>query len=124
LYGHELNENTTPLEAGLGFFVALDKRDFVGRPVLLEQKAAGVKRRCVAFKNTTRSAPPRPGYPVWVGGARAGEVVSGTQSPSMNAGIGMAYVPAEFAKAGTPIEIEIRGTRAPAVIVQKPIYRK
>jgi aminomethyltransferase len=124
LYGHELNENTTPLEAGLGFFVALDKGEFVGRPALLEQKAAGVKKKCVAFKMTTRSAPPRPQYPVWVGGAKSGEVVSGTQSPSLNVGIGMAYVPAEFAKAGTPIEIEIRGTRAPAAIVQKPIYRK
>jgi aminomethyltransferase len=127
LYGHELDENTTPIEAGLGFFVALEKGDFVGRAVLAEQKAAGVSRRCVAFKMTGNSPPPRPQYSIWSIGAEArkiGEVCSGTQSPSLGIGIGMGYVPPEFAKAGTIIEIEIRGRRSPAVIVTKPIYRK
>lgn len=126
LYGHELDENTTPIEAGLGFFVALDK-EFVGRGVLAEQKAAGVKKKCVAFKMTGKSAPPRPHY--WIHspgtqGARIGEVVSGTQSPSLGVGIGMGYVPPQLAAVGTQIEIEIRGQRAPAVVVQKPIYKK
>jgi aminomethyltransferase len=124
LYGHELDENTGPIEAGVGFFVALDKGDFVGRAVLAEQKAKGVAKKCVAFKMTGKSAPPRPQYPIYANGARIGEVVSGTQSPSLNMGIGMGYVPPEFAKAGTAIEIEIRGKCSPAVIVPKPIYKK
>ena len=124
LYGHELDEQTTPMEAGLGFFVALDKGDFIGREVLAAQKANGVSRKCVAFKMTDKSAPPRPHYPIWINDAKVGEVVSGTQSPSLGLGIGMGYVPTEFAKADTKIEIEIRGKRAAAVIVKKPIYKK
>ena len=127
LYGHELDENTTPIEAGLGFFVALDKGDFVGRSVLAEQKEKGVSRKCVAIKMTDKCAPPRPHYPIWSAGTdtkRIGEVVSGTQSPSLGIGIGMGYVPPQFAKPGTAIEIEIRGRRFAAVVVPKPIYRK
>jgi aminomethyltransferase len=127
LYGHELDENTTPIEAGVGFFVALDKGEFIGRSVLAEQKAKGPGKKLVAFKMTDRSAPPRPHYPIWstgLGAAKVGEVVSGTQSPSLGIGIGMGYVPPEFAKVNTPIDIEIRGKRAPAVLVAKPIYRK
>ncbi len=124
LYGHELDEATTPIEAGLGFFVALDKGDFVGREVLATQKANGVQKRCVAFKMTERSAPPRPGYPICAGSDSAivGKVVSGTQSPSLGVGIGLGYVPPAFAKPGTPVEVEIRGRRAPALVVKKPIY--
>jgi aminomethyltransferase len=127
LYGHELDENTTPIEAGVGFFVALDKGEFIGRSVLAEQKAKGPGKKLVAFKMTDRSAPPRPHYPIWStgpGAAKVGEVVSGTQSPSLGIGIGMGYVPPEYAKVNTPIEIEIRGKRASAVLVAKPIYRK
>jgi len=124
LYGHELDENTTPLEAGLGFFVALDKGEFVGRAALVEQKSRGTRKKLIAFKMTGRSAAPRRHYPIWVDGAKAGAVTSGTQSPSLNVGIGMGYVPPDLAEPGKPIEIEIRGKRAPAVIVPKPIYRK
>jgi len=127
LYGHELDEHTTPIEAGLGFFVALDKGEFVGRPVLAEQKAKGTNKKLAAFKMTDRSAPPRPGYVIWSagqGGARLGAVVSGTMSPSLGVGIGMAFLPPDSAKAGTLLEIEIRGKRAPAVVVPKPFYRK
>ncbi|MSU59950.1 MAG: glycine cleavage system aminomethyltransferase GcvT [Pedosphaera sp.] len=124
LYGHELNEDTSPIEAGVGFFVALDKGDFIGRNVLAEHKSGGVRKKSVAFKMTGKSAPPRPGYPIWAAGAKVGEVVSGTQSPSIGIGIGMGYVPPGMAKPETPIEIEIRGKRAPAVIVSKPIYRR
>jgi len=73
---------------------------------------------------TEKSAPPRPHYPIWANGEKVGEVVSGTQSPSLNNGIGLGYVPPDFAKPGTAIEIEIRGKRFAAVVVQKPIYRK
>ena len=128
LYGHELDEQTTPIEAGLGFFVALEKGDFVGRAVLAQQKLEGVTRKCVAFKMTEKSAPPRPHYPIWsAGGAPAtqlGEVVSGTQSPTLGVGLGLGYVPPAHAAPGTAIEIEIRGRRAPAVVVAKPFYRK
>lgn len=127
LYGHELNEQTTPIEAGVGFFVSFDKGDFNGRAVLARQKAEGTSRKLIAFKMTGRSAPPRPHYEIWSSSpesSRLGEVVSGTQSPSLAVGIGMGYVRAGAAKAQTPIEIEIRGKRAPAVVVPKPIYRK
>jgi aminomethyltransferase len=124
LYGHELDEATTPVEAGLGFFVAFGKGEFVGRPVLAEQKEKGVRKKLVAFKMAGKSAPPRPHYPVWAGGANVGAVTSGTQSPSLGIGIGMGYVPPEWAKPDTKIEIEIRGKRFAAVVVPKPIYRK
>jgi aminomethyltransferase len=127
LYGHELDEETTPLEAGLGHFVALDKGEFVGRAALAAQKAGGVRRRCVAFRMTEKTAPPRPHYAIWSTGAPAavlGEVVSGTQSPTLGVGIGMGYVPPGFAVPGTGLAIEIRGRRVPAVVVAKPIYRR
>ena len=124
LYGHELDENTTPIEASLGFFVALDKGEFNGRAVLAGQKANGTKKKLIAFKMAGKSAPPRPHYPIWANGVNAGIVTSGTQSPSLGIGIGMGYVPAEFAKPDTRIEIEIRGKRFAAVVVSKPIYKK
>jgi aminomethyltransferase len=74
-----------------------------------------------------KAPPPRPHYPIWSTGpeaARIGEVVSGTQSPSLGIGIGLGYVPPTFAKPGTAIEIEIRGKRVPAQVVAKPIYRR
>lgn len=127
LYGHELDEHTTPIEAGLGFFVALDKGDFTGRAVLAEQKRQGTTKKLVAFEMADKSPPPRPHYPIWsadADAARLGEVTSGTQSPSLGLGLGLAHVPPAFAKPETPLAIEIRGRRFPAVVVPKPIYRK
>jgi aminomethyltransferase len=124
LYGHELDENTTPIEAGLGFFVALDKGEFMGRAVMAEQKLNGAAKKLIAFKMTEKSAPPRPHYPIWANDAQVGIVTSGTQSPSLGIGIGMGFVPPDFAKPGMSIEIEIRGKRFPAVVVKKPIYQK
>ena len=92
--------------------------------MLAEQKASGTKKKLVAFKMTDKAPPPRPHYPIWVGGIAVGEVVSGTQSPSLNNGIGMGYVPPACAEIGGKIEIEIRGRRFAAEIVKKPIYRK
>jgi aminomethyltransferase len=125
LYGNELNTETTPIEAGLGFFAALNKEDFVGRAILANQKANGVAKKLVAFKMSEKSAPPRSHYPIWSSGPKAakiGDVTSGTQSPSLGIGIGLGYIPPEFAKPQTVIEIEIRGKRAPAMVVPKPIY--
>jgi len=127
LYGQELDEQTTPLEAGLERFVALDKGGFVGREALAEQQARGVPRRCAAFRLTERSAPPRPHYAIWSVGADArpiGTVTSGTQSPCLGAGIGLGYVPPAFARPETPVAVEIRGRRAPAVILPRPLYQK
>ncbi|HEU6448580.1 MAG TPA: glycine cleavage system aminomethyltransferase GcvT [Verrucomicrobiae bacterium] len=124
LYGHELDEETTPTEAGVGFFVSLDKGDFIGRAVLAEQKANGVKKKLIAFKMTDKSAPPRPHYPICANGQNIGIVTSGTQSPSLGIGMGMGFVPPEFSKSGTRIEIEIRGKKFAAEVVQKPIYKK
>jgi len=91
--------------------------------VLAEQKAAGPKKKLVAFKMTEKSAPPRPHYAIHAGGKAVGQVVSGTQSPSLGLGIGMGYVPPEFAAPDTLLAIEIRGKLAPAVVVKKPIYK-
>jgi aminomethyltransferase len=127
LYGHELDENTTPLEAGLGHFVALGKGEFVGRAVLAKQKAQGTMRKLAAFKMGERCAPPRPGYSIWSaadGAEPIGKVASGTQSPSLGIGIGLGYVSPEFSPANTAISIEIRGRRVPAMIVPRPIYRR
>ncbi len=126
LYGHELDEETTPLEAGLGYFVALGKGEFIGRAVLAEQKAKGAPKKLVAFKMTGRCAPPRPQYPIWSasgGAAPIGRVTSGTQSPSFGIGIGMGFVAPEFSPANTSIGIEIRGQQVPATITPRPIYR-
>ncbi len=124
LYGHELDETKTPIEAGLGFFVSLTKGAFNGREVLANQKNVGVTQMCVAFKMVEKSPPPRPHYKVCIGGKPIGEVVSGTLSPSLNVGIGMAYVPPTVVQLGSRVEIEIRGQYFAAEIVKKPIYRK
>ena len=127
LYGHELDEQTSPIEAGLGFFVSFDKGDFAGRSVMAEQKATKVGKRCIAFKMTGKTAPPRPHYPIWSVGSDAqkiGDVVSGTQSPSLGYGIGLGYVPSEFNQPDTEIQIEIRGQLVPALVVRKPIFKK
>src|SRR5207249_7052639 len=73
LYGHELNEETTPIEATLGFFVSFDKGEFIGRNVLVAQKTNGTKKKLIAFKMTDKSAPPRPHYPIFVNDAKIGE---------------------------------------------------
>jgi aminomethyltransferase len=127
LYGHELDEQTTPIEAGLGFFVSFNKGEFVGRRVLEEQKREGARKKLIAFRMPEKSAPPRPHYPIWSWGEAAekiGETSSGTQSPTLNTGIGMGYVPPEFAAPDTPIQIEIRGRLWPATVVKRPFYRK
>ncbi len=125
LYGHELDEKTTPIEAGLGWVVGLHKAEFIGRQTLATQKQEGVSKRCIAFRMTGKSAPPRPEYPICgPDGSVIGTVTSGTQSPSLGLGIGMGYVPPEFAKPGTAIQIEIRGKHFPAETTSKPLYKK
>ena len=124
LNGNDLTPEHNPLEAGLGFFVDLSKPDFTGREVLTQAKEQGLKRRLAPFRMVGKSPPPRPHYPVFRGDERLGEVNSGTLSPSLNQGIGMAYLPTEHAKIGTELQIEIRGQKFPAVIEKKPLYKK
>ena len=124
LNGNDLTPEHTPLEAGLGFFVDLSKPNFTGREVLAQSKEEGLKRKLVPFRMRGKGPPPRPHYAVYRDGERVGEVNSGTLSPSMNQGIGMAYVPIEHSKIGTELEIEIRGQKFPAVIEKKPLYKK
>jgi aminomethyltransferase len=123
LNGNDLSPERTPIEAGLGFFVDLEKGDFTGRPVLAQQKADGVKQRLAAFKMTGAAPPPRSHYGVWKDGAQIGETCSGGLSPTLGAGIGLAYLPVEFAKPGTAIEIDVRGRRFPALVEKKPLHR-
>ena len=105
--------------------MSLDKGEFIGRSRLADQKSDGARKKLVAFKMTGKSAPPRPGYPVLdTSGQPIGKVVSGTQSPSLGIGIGLAYVSPGVARPETPLQIEIRGRPAAAVVVPKPIYRK
>jgi aminomethyltransferase len=123
LYGQEISDTTTPLEAGLGWIVHLDtKGDFIGREVLERQKAAGVDRKLVGLNMQGRYIA-RHDYPIVINGQSAGIVTSGTMSPTLGQAIALAYVPTEFAKIGQVVEVEIRGKLHPATVVKKPFYR-
>jgi aminomethyltransferase len=123
LYGQDINESTSPLEAGLGWVVHLDsKGDFIGRSVLEQQKAAGVEKRLVGIQMQGRHIA-RHGYPVLYEGKSVGEVTSGTLSPTLGKAIALAYVPTQLSKIGQELEVEIRGKAYPAVVVKKPFYR-
>ncbi len=124
LNGSDLSPERNPIEAGLGFFVDLGKPQFIGRDALKKVKESGPAQKLAAFRMEGKAPPPRPHYPVWNKGERIGEVTSGTVSPSLNYGIGMAYVSAPCANIGTKIEIEIRGQHFPAIVEKKPLYKK
>ncbi|MEY2484731.1 MAG: aminomethyltransferase [Verrucomicrobiota bacterium] len=123
LNGSDLSPQRNPIEAGLGFFVDLTKPTFSGREVLLKVKENGPAQKLAPFRMTGKGPPPRPHYSVIDNGDPVGEVTSGTLSPSLNYGIGMAYIDAPHARTGTKIDIEIRGQRFPAVIEKKPLYK-
>jgi aminomethyltransferase len=124
LNGSDLSPERNPIEAGLGFFVDLAKTDFVGRDALLKTKEFGPREKLVPFRMKAKGPPPRPHYAVFRNGERVGEVTSGTLSPSLNWGIGMAYVSSAHAKIGAEIDIEIRAQKFPATVEKKPLYRK
>jgi aminomethyltransferase len=124
LNGSDLSPERNPIEAGLGFFVDLTKPNFIGRDVLLRTKESGPQQKLVSFRMKEKGPPPRPHYSVFDDGERIGEVTSGTLSPSLNYGIGMAYVSAPHAKIGMKIGIEIRGQKFPAIIEKKPFYKR
>jgi len=124
LNGSDLSPERNPIEAGLGFFVDLTKSNFIGRDVLLGTKEKGPREKLVPFRMKEKGPPPRPHYAVFEKGERIGEVTSGTLSPSLNWGVGMAYVSTARAKIGAQIDIEIRGQQFPAIIEKKPLYKK
>jgi aminomethyltransferase len=123
LYGHELDQQTTLLEADLGRICKFDKGDFLGRDALLQQRQEGVPKKLVGFEMSDRAIA-RDGYPVWVGGRRAGRVTSGSFAPFLKKSIGMAYLPPEFAQVRQEIHVEIRGRMAPARVVPLPFYKR
>ncbi|GAB4533251.1 MAG: glycine cleavage system aminomethyltransferase GcvT [Pleurocapsa sp.] len=123
LYGNEIDETTTPLEAGLGWLVHLErKKDFIGRSVLEQQEATGVERRLVGLKMEGRYIA-RHGYPVIFDEKKVGEVTSGTLAPTVGRAIALAYVPKALSKVGQELAIKIRGKTYPAKVVKKPFYR-
>jgi aminomethyltransferase len=124
LYGHEIDASISPLEAGLGWIVKLDKGDFVGRAALLRQKAGGLNRKLFGFEMLGRAIA-RDGCEVYLEGEPAGWVTSGSPSPTLNKNIGLCYLPADRALApGRPIQVLIRGQLADALIVKTPFYKR
>lgn len=124
LNGNDLSPERTPLEAGLGFCVALSKPEFIGREILERQKAEGLRTRLAAIELVGKGAPPRAHYPVLSEeGEPLGELCSGGLSPSLQLGIGLAYLPVDHAKAGTALQIDVRGRRFPARVVKKPFFK-
>lgn len=124
LYGNELDDSTTPIEASLNWLVKLGKdSDFVGRARLAQQQTQGTDRKLVGFTIDERALP-RHGYPVWYGGVNVGTVSSGCMSPTLGVPIGTCYLPSAAAVPGTQFEVEIRGKRLPARVVRLPFYKR
>lgn len=123
LYGHEINETTTLLEANLGWICKLKKGEFIGRERLAKQKQEGVKKRLVGFEMTERGIA-RDEQEVLINGERIGRVTSGSPAPYLKKNIGMAYVPVEFANEGQQIQIDVRGRAVGAQIVKMPFYKR
>jgi aminomethyltransferase len=123
LYGHEITEETTLLEANLGWITKLNKGDFTGRDALQKQKEAGLKRKLVGFEVSDRGIA-RDEQDVLIKGQRAGKVTSGSPGPFLKKNIGMAYVPFEFANLDQEIQIDVRGKLLNARIVPLPFYKR
>jgi aminomethyltransferase len=123
LYGHEIDETTTLLEANLGWICKLDKGDFIGREPLARQKEEGVKRKLIGFEVTDRGIA-RDDQEVVVEGQRVGKVTSGSPAPFLKKNIGFAYVPVEFANIGREIQIDVRGKLVTAQVVKTPFYKR
>jgi aminomethyltransferase len=122
LYGNDLDEDHSPIEAGLGWITKLDKGEFVGRDAIARRKQEGVRERLVGFILRERGFP-RHGYPVHSAGEPIGEVTSGSVSPMLQQGIGMAYVAGDAAKPGTRVDVMVRDRPVPAEIVRPPFYK-
>ena len=122
LYGMDISKSTNPIEAGLGWITKFNKGDFIGRDALLIEKNK-IHRSRISFEMLDRAVP-RHNYNIIVDGNVVGKVTSGTQSPSLNKGIGIGYIQIEHSSPGTEIYIEIRSTLKPGVIINPPFYKK
>jgi aminomethyltransferase len=123
LYGQDIDETTTPWEAGVGFIVKLAKGEFLGRDVLVRQKERGVRRKLVGFELRDRGIA-RHGHDIVDGTGAIGRVTSGAFAPWLGKSIGLGYVPAERAAVGTELRVDIRGRDAAAVVVPTPFYQR
>jgi aminomethyltransferase len=123
LYGNDIDETTTVLEADLNWIVGWKKDDFLGADTLRRQKQDGVTRKLIGFEVLDRAIA-RHGYDVYVGGVKAGTVTSGTQTPYVKKAIGMAYLPAAHTAPGSELEIDVRGRRVRAQVVPMPFYKR
>ncbi len=123
LYGHELSDEITPLEAGLGWITKLDKGDFIGSEALAQQKASGLARKLVGFEMAEPGIA-RDDFDVYIDGSKVGRVTSGSPAPFLKKNIGLAFLPAEFAITGQEIKIDIRGRHIAARIVPIPFYKR
>lgn len=123
LYGHEIDQNLNPLEAGLGWVVKLDKPDFIAKKALAEIKERGLKRGIVGLKSLGKAIP-RQGYAVEKDGKPVGIVTSGTLSPSLKVGIAIAYVDRSLMDIGTKLDVVVRDQRVPHEIVETPFYKR
>lgn len=123
LYGHELSETITPLEAGLKKFVRLEKPDFIGKDALVKQASGGLAKTLIGIKMADPGVP-RADYEIQKAGKKAGYVTSGTSSPSLKLGIAMCLVEPEFKEPGTELDCMIRGRAARAVVTKLPFYKK
>lgn len=122
LYGNDIDESTNPIEAGLGWITKLDKADLVGKSALISAKE-NLSRRLICIEMIDRGIP-RKGYPIVVDGETVGEVTSGTQSPSLKRGIGIAYVAKDHAKIGTELGMEVRNKNLKCKVVNPPFYKE
>lgn len=123
LYGHELGDDISPLEANLGWITKLDKGAFIGSDVLKEQKAAGIKRKLAGFEMTEPGIG-RDGFDIYIGEEKVGVVTSGSPAPFLKKNIGLAFLPIEFANVGQELKIDIRGKKTSARVVPTPFYKR
>lgn len=123
LYGNDMDQTTTLLEAGLGWIVKFDKGEFIGRDALVREKQSGVKRKLVGFEMLGREIA-RDHYPACIDGREVGHVTSGSPSITLKKNIGLVYLPAEHAKVGTEFQVSIRGRLCDARVVTTPFYKR
>jgi aminomethyltransferase len=123
LYGNELTEETTPLEAGAEWMVAFQKGKFIGSAFLQQQKKDGTSRRLIAFELLDKAVP-RHGMAICQEGQKIGDVTSGNLSPILQKGIGMGFVTTQLSQVGTSLQVQVRGRLVPAVVVRPPFYKR
>jgi aminomethyltransferase len=123
IYGHDIADRTTVVEADLKWIVKLQKGDFLGKPVIEKQLAEGLTRKLAGFEMAEPGIA-RPHYPVFFNGERFGDVASGTYSPLLKKAIGLVYLPIGGTALGTEFEIEIRGKKTKARVIPTPFYKR